>query len=104
LRGLPTTNEMLYHDVPKQVNQNYVMLIKTKVSDNTYKVISKNYFSIHDQFEILSRNHDFSLIKIKAMKINNVQSTIVNTPMQEVVITFERNIELLTNDMLRLVK
>jgi putative protease len=101
--GEPSTNEMLYHDIPKQVNQLFVLTIKEKIDNKTYKVVSRNYFTIDDVFEVLSsiQNHiiDIKIIDIK--NSNNESIKVVNTPMSNLIITFDRDIDLKYNDILR---
>ncbi|MDR0825674.1 MAG: U32 family peptidase [Mycoplasmataceae bacterium] len=103
--GKPTTNEMLYHEIPKRVNQIFAMLVKSKVNENTYEVISKNYFTINNNFEILGRNL-MHIEKVKLTKIinkDNLEISIVNTPMQELIVCLDKNINLESNDILRIV-
>jgi hypothetical protein len=94
---------MLYHEVPKQVNQLFVLTIDKKINDDTYQVISRNYFTIDDTFEVLSSNlSNIVNIRIKQILNRNQESIkIVNTPMSELIITFDRKIDLQHNDILR---
>ncbi|GHU32553.1 hypothetical protein FACS1894166_06120 [Bacilli bacterium] len=95
---------MLYHEVPKRVNQIFAMLVKNKVNDNTYKVISRNYFDIKSDFEILGRNLKH-IEKIKVIEIvdkDNLQVNVVNTPMQVLTIKLNKNVDLEPNDILRI--
>jgi hypothetical protein len=94
---------MLYHDIPKQVNQLFILTIKEKINNRTYKAISRNYFTVEDTFEVLSaiQNH---IIGIKINEIKNSSGElikVVNTPMSNLTIAFDHDIDLKYNDILR---
>jgi hypothetical protein len=96
---------MLFHGRLEQVNQNYVMLVQKRIDSHTYVVLSKNYFNIANNFEILSQSSDcFKIIKLHKITLQDGSTTtIVNTPMQEITISIDQCVNLLPNDMLRLV-
>ncbi|GHU26849.1 hypothetical protein FACS1894152_2310 [Bacilli bacterium] len=80
------------------------MLVKSKVNDNTYKVISKNYFDIKSDFEVLGQNlkHIEKVKVIEVIDKDNLIVNIVNTPMQILTIKLNKNIDLEPNDILRI--
>jgi hypothetical protein len=94
---------MLYHEVPKQVNQLFVLTIDKKINDTTYQAISRNYFTINDTFEVLSSKLS-NIVNVRIIRIlnrNQESIKIVNTPMSELIITFDQKIDLQHNDILR---
>jgi hypothetical protein len=95
---------MLYHEDFKKVKQSYVMQITKKIDDSKYEVISKNYFTTKNDFEILAKN----IPTIKKIRINkamlvkeNIEVSVVNTPMTKLIVEFNKKINLLPGDILR---
>jgi hypothetical protein len=95
---------MLYHEVPKQVNQLFACVINKKLSDVTYEVVSRNYFTINNTFQAVG----VKLKHIEEMKIVNIKDqfgndlSVVNTPMSKLTITLDKNIDLSPKDILRI--
>jgi hypothetical protein len=81
----------------------FVLTIDKKINENTYKVTSRNYFTINDTFEVLSTTLEHIIkVKIKSIKNNTNESVeIVNTPMSELIVAFDQKINLKPNDILR---
>jgi putative protease len=102
--GKPGINKMLYHEVLKQVKQNYAFLIKEKINDTTYKILTKNKIRLSDKYEILSPNLDeiptIKIIKILDSENNSVD--FISAPMSYCIITFNKKINLKENDIGRI--
>ncbi|WP_412032049.1 peptidase U32 family protein [Malacoplasma muris] len=83
----PNENKMLYHEEERDLNQIFAFTFIEKIDDYHYKILSKNYITINDQFELLMpnmKNVIFSLNQIKNK--NNELVNIINTPMEHFVI------------------
>jgi hypothetical protein len=97
---------MLYHEIPKQVNQLFAMIVDKKINDHTYLVTSRNYFTAHDTFQVLGKNLEhietISLVTVK--DANDLPVDIVNKPMSKLIIEINKNLDLQPMDMIRLKK
>lgn len=80
--GQPSQKQMLYRAGQKKLSQNFAFII-TKVIKDGYEIISKNFFTCKDKFEVFGKNHD--LINIKITKLFDVKDKTevdrVNKPM-----------------------
>lgn len=87
-KGSPTNKQMLYGDENKKLNQNFAFIIDKNLKDGYYEIISKNYFTTKNKFEVFGKNHD--LINIKISKIIDVKLNQevkkVNRPMYHYII------------------
>jgi hypothetical protein len=95
---------MLYHEIPKKVNQLFAFIVDSKIGDDTYKVTSRNYFKQSYAFQVLSRNLEH-IENIKILEIKDQDGlliNVVNKPMSKLIIKFDRKINLTKNDMLRI--
>lgn len=94
--GQPTQKQMLYRAEEKKLTQNFAFIIEKKVKGG-YKIISKNFFTCKDIFEVFGKNHDLitgikitSLFDVKA----NCKVDKVNKPMYHYIIkTKTRNLD-----------
>lgn len=94
--GQPTQKQMLYHEGKKKLTQNFAFIITKKVKGG-YEIISKNFFTCKDRFEVFGKNHDLinniritSLFDVKA----NSEVDRVNKPMYRYIIkTSAKNLE-----------
>jgi putative protease len=104
--GSPTKNEMLYHEVPKNVNQIFAMVIDKKINQYTYQVTSRNYFTLTNNFEVLGKNlKHIEPIKLLSIKDDNgLPIRIVNTPMSKLIIEIKQDLDLQPLDMIRIKK
>jgi hypothetical protein len=97
---------MLYHEIPKNVNQLFAMIVDKKIGDDTYQVFSKNYFRSSDTFQVLGKKlkhiEDVKLISIKDATNESIE--IVNTPMSKLIVKFNKPLDLYPMDMLRIKK
>ncbi|MCQ3908776.1 MAG: hypothetical protein MJ200_04540 [Mycoplasmoidaceae bacterium] len=87
---------MLYRDVEKKLTQNFAFII-TKVIKGGYEIISKNFFTCKNKFEVFGKNHDL-ITNIKLTKLFDVKANCevdcVNKPMYRYVIkTTSRGLE-----------
>jgi hypothetical protein len=95
---------MLYHEIPKKVNQLFAFIVDSKIGDDTYKVTSRNYFKKSYDFLVLSRNLEH-IENIKILEIKDQDGLlidVVNKPMSKLIIKFNKKINLTKNDMLRI--
>lgn len=100
--GLPSVNEMLYHDVVKNVNQLFAFQIEDKNKDG-YRITSKNYFNVNQKFEVISGKHPKYVMTIKSLKDENgLPFKIVNHPMKTFYVTFNEEKELCKYDIARI--
>ncbi|MDR2821563.1 MAG: U32 family peptidase [Mycoplasmataceae bacterium] len=102
--GQPGIDKMLYHDVEKTVKQNFAMTIKKKIDKDTYEVLTRNKILLSSDYQILSAIQE-NIIPIKIKKIlNNGESVeAVNAPMSTVIVTFNKDIDLQENDIVRII-
>ncbi|XQP55357.1 MAG: U32 family peptidase [Mycoplasmoidaceae bacterium] len=86
--GQPTQKQMLYRENKKKLTQNFAFII-TKVIKGGYEIISKNFFTCKDKFEVFGKNHDL-ITNIKLTKLFDVKANCevdrVNRPMYRYVI------------------
>jgi hypothetical protein len=97
---------MLYHEIPKNVNQLFAMIVNKKIDKFTYQVTSRNYFKLTDTFEVLAKSLErIEIITIKSIhNENNLPIDIVNTPMSKLTIKIDKDLNLFPNDMIRIKK
>ncbi|MDR3330385.1 MAG: U32 family peptidase [Mycoplasmataceae bacterium] len=102
--GNPSKDEMLYHEIPKQVNQLFAFIIDQKIDDETYRVTSRNYFRIINDFQVLGRNlkhiENVKLLEIKDK--DGLLIDVVNKPMSKLIVKFDKPLDLSKNDMARI--
>lgn len=84
--GNPNNNQMIYNkDEKNSVLQNFVFIIKKKISKLVYEIISKNYLNINNKLEVFGSSHDL-ITNIKIKKIFDVDNQqyveIINKPMR----------------------
>jgi hypothetical protein len=95
---------MLYHEIPKQVNQLFAFIIDQKIDDETYRVTSRNYFRIINDFQVLGRNlkhiENVKLLEIKDK--DGLLIDVVNKPMSKLIVKFDKPLDLSKNDMARI--
>jgi hypothetical protein len=95
---------MLYHEIPKQVKQNYAFIVTKKINNNTYEVITKNKIQTTDNFQILSPLHSNILnINISKMFVDGVETNVVSAPASTIIVEFAKDIELQKNDIGRII-
>ena len=86
---------MLYGDENKKLNQNFAFIIDKNLKDGYYEIISKNYFTTKNKFEVFGKNHD--LINIKISKIIDVKLNQevkkVNRPMYHYIIKTNKKLQ-----------
>lgn len=103
--GKPKNNAMLDSAVEKQVNQNYAFIIKKVINHNTWEILSKNYFTVNNHFEVFGR--DYLPIKFKIKKITDKENnslSVVNTPFRVYLIKVNKKLtKIHTNDMVRII-
>jgi putative protease len=102
--GKPGIQQMLYHEEAKKVTQNFVFSITSKVNANTYVILSRNNFKLTDKFEILSQKQK-DIVNIGVSKIvdkDGNEIEVAKTPMSVLTVTFEKDIDLLPNDIVRI--
>ena len=101
--GLPDESFMIDSSVQKTVYQNYAFLVNKKLAANKFEVTSKNYFKKDYKFEAIGKNHKKLNFTIKNIydKDNNSIS-IVNQPMQTLIIETDQDLNLDTNDICRI--
>ncbi len=91
--GKPSNKQMLYGNEEKKLNQNFAFIIDKKSKNGSYEIISKNFFTTKNKFEVFGKNHD--LIHIKISKIfdvkNNMNVLKVNRPMYRYIISTNSN-------------
>lgn len=103
--GKPSYKAMLSSEAQKQVSQIFVFVINKKISNNTYEIISRNFFKITDSFEIISPKRPIKHAKIiKILDKDNNSISIVNKPMCKYIVTFETENDFMPNDLVRIVK
>lgn len=86
--GQPTQKQMLYRDVAKPLAQNFAFIVEKKVKGG-YEVISKNFFTCKDRFEVFGKNHDLiTNIKLTGLYDLKDQCEVdrVNKPMYHYII------------------
>jgi len=92
--GQPSNEQMLYRDEEKKLTQNFAFLIEKKLENNKYEIISKNFFTCNDKFEVFGINHDL-IENIKVTEIFDVNQNMVvdrvNRPMRKYIITTSSN-------------
>ncbi|MCQ2748190.1 MAG: U32 family peptidase C-terminal domain-containing protein [Mycoplasmoidaceae bacterium] len=80
---------MLYRANEKKLSQNFAFIIDKKV-EGGYQIISKNFFTCDDTFEVFGKNHDL-ITDIKIKKIIDVETNSetdrVNKPMYKYIIS-----------------
>jgi hypothetical protein len=95
---------MLYHEIPKNVNQLFAMIVDQKINDDTYLVTSKNYFTITNTFTVLGKKLN-NIIEVKILEIfdkDHLPLTVVNQPMSKLTIRLNKQLDLQPLDMLRI--
>lgn len=105
-KNKPSTKEMLYHEDQKNVNQLYAMQVVKKITPCEYEVISKNYFTLQNRFEVLSQiTHSIEKVKLTKIRLakDHSEIDIVNTPMTKLIINFAKKINLSSGDILRII-
>jgi hypothetical protein len=97
---------MLYHEEPKNVNQLFAMVIDQKINEHTYKVTSRNYFKLDDDFEVLAKKlNNIETIKLVSIKDeNDLSLNVVNKPMSKLTIQMNKTLDLQPLDMIRIKK
>jgi putative protease len=95
---------MLYHEVPKNVNQLFAMVIDQKINERTYKVTSRNYFKLDDVFEVLAKKlNNIETVKLVSIKDeNDLSLNVVNKPMSKLTIQMDKTLDLQPLDMIRI--
>ena len=92
MNGDANFEKMLYHDVNRELTQNYIFVINKKIKDNTYEITVKNNFKITDEISILKPKGKVSKIKInKIWNTNGEEIDYCPTPMQIVIIQCDNN-------------
>lgn len=103
-KGLPTNKQMLYYDKPKKLSQNFAFIISKKYKNGLYEIISKNFFTCKDKFEVFGKTHD--LINISISQIQDAYSKEkldkVNRPMYRYLIKTSSS-KLLPGDIGRII-
>jgi hypothetical protein len=101
---MPGIDKMLYHEIPKQVNQNFAFTIKKRIKNDTYLVLTRNKIQLSDNYQVLSSiNNKIVDIKLKKILDDNNEVNYVSAPMSEVTIVFNKNINLKENDIVRII-
>ena len=105
--GCPTNDQLIYSTNKKNnVLQNFVFIIKKKISKFIYEIISKNYFTINDKLEVFGPKHDL-ITNIRIKKIFDLcdQQYVkkINKPMRQYKIELDCN-KLSTGDIGRIFK
>ncbi len=103
--GKPTSTYMLNTAIEKQVTQNYAFIIKKVINDHTWEILSKNYFAINNNFEVIGPDHLPIKFKLKEIKdSDNNKLDIVNNPLKVLTIKINKKLtNIKVNDMVRIV-
>ncbi|MDR2369168.1 MAG: U32 family peptidase [Mycoplasmataceae bacterium] len=103
-KGAPTKHEMLDHEIPKNVNQLFAMVIDQKINEDTYQVSSRNYFKLGDTFQVLGKNlsHIETVKLISIIDDHNLPINVVNKPMSKCIVKINKKLNLQPLDMLRI--
>lgn len=100
--------KLIYHESNKPYikQQNFVFIVTKQISKNKYEIISKNYFTIKNEIEILSPNCSLQKIKLKNIYdiANECNVNIVNKPMFKYIIEPKNHATLKINDLGRIYK
>lgn len=86
------SSKMLYHDIEKNVNQNYLFIIKNKLNDFTYEIITKNYMDSSMKMCLLTPNNYYKINIESILDLDNKRIDITPTPMTKLVIKIKQNI------------
>lgn len=102
--GNPDYNKMLYHDEEKKLTQNYVFIIKKRLSNGYYEVLTKNHLDIKNHLEIIGKDHENVYTKIVEMKtLDDRQLSVCPTPMTTLLLKFDTETVLDYPDIARIV-
>jgi hypothetical protein len=95
---------MLDHEIPKNVNQLFAMVIDQKINEDTYQVSSRNYFKLGDTFQVLGKNlsHIETVKLISIIDDHNLPINVVNKPMSKCIVKINKKLNLQPLDMLRI--
>lgn len=98
------TNKRLFHNPSTKVNQSFAFTILKKLSDCEYIISSRNYFSIKNEFIVLSKNYPLrqSFLINKIFSKNNESLKIVNTPKQTFKIVLNKKLNLSPDDIVQI--
>jgi len=101
--GTPGPDMMLYHEVQKTVNQNFVFTIIKQLSPTKYEILSRNKMTIKDKYEILSQvNKDIIPVKVLNIFVEDKPVEVINSPLTKAIIEFAKPINLVNNDIGRI--
>jgi len=101
--GHPGPDKMLYHEVDKKVNQNFVFTIINKVSNTKYEILSRNKMTVSDKYEILSQKHkDIMPVEVLNIFVDKKPVKFINSPLTKAIIEFAKPINLKENDIGRI--
>ncbi|MBQ0045831.1 MAG: U32 family peptidase [Mycoplasma sp.] len=94
--GQPTQKQMLYRDVQKPLTQNFAFIVDKKVKGG-YDIISKNFFTCNNTFEVFGKNHDL-ISNIKIISLYDVKEKMavdrVNKPMYHYIIKTKAKLDI----------
>lgn len=88
----PNENKMLYFEEQRDLNQIFAFIFKEKIDSKTYKIICKNNFNIDDKFEVLLPSLNNFEFKITSITHENEPISVAKTPMDEYIITTDKEI------------
>lgn len=100
---IPNKNKMLYFEDKNSLKQLFAFVFKEKIDDKTYVIISKNFFTTSNKFELVLPNLKNILFKINTIIEDDKYIDVVNKPMQEYVIKISRKIPEWKNRVVRIV-
>ncbi len=88
---------MIYHDVKKQVLQNFVFNVIKKIDETHYEVITKNHLDIQKKLFVVFPNK-INDVELQIKSLFNIEKNeytkIINTPMTRAIIELSKPIEL----------
>ncbi len=91
--GNPRYEKMLYFELEKEINQIFAFTVEKKIDDFTYEIISRNYFSKNNEFELVAPGFKKEIVKIeKIFDSKNNEIDVVKTPMNKYTLVFDRKI------------
>jgi hypothetical protein len=97
---------MLYHEEAKTVNQNFGFTIKKKIDEKTYEILTRNNIKFSDTFQFIGRNLK-TIVECKLEKLfNNLgkEVDVISSPMSMAKIVLKKPIDLVENDIARIIR
>lgn len=91
--GNPNSKKMLYFELEKQINQIFAFNFVSLEDNGLIKIMSRNYFSKDNSFELMYPNFERKIIKIQKIYDEKMQEIdVVKTPMKYYFIKVDKEI------------